>query len=113
MPPVDWRRGECGCGWEKCLQLDSFLGNPSQEESSISAGNEDGVQHLTSHWLASTRPLEREVPEYETQVERGFTLKVRKMAKAWPYALKAWEEDRDAARTVFDKVIDDEERGTA
>ncbi|KAK5357242.1 hypothetical protein LTR11_011518 [Exophiala xenobiotica] len=48
MPPVDWRRAECGCGCEKCLLLDSFLANPSQEESSISAGNEEGVKHLTS-----------------------------------------------------------------
>lgn len=32
-------RAGCGCGCEMCLQVDSLLGNPSQEEFSISAGN--------------------------------------------------------------------------
>ena len=50
------------------------------------------------------------MPEYETQVEPGFTIKVRKTVKAWSYAAKLWEKDRDAAQTVFDKAIDDEEK---
>jgi hypothetical protein len=52
-------------------------------------------------------PIE-EVSEYETQVEPGFALKVRKTLKAWSYAVKLWEKDRDAAQTVFDNAIDDE-----
>lgn len=109
-PPSDWRRAECGCGCEKCLQLDSFLGNPSQEECSIPAGDEDGVKHLTSQ-LPRIHPgglWAQEVPEYDTRVEPGFTLNIRKTMKAWSHAVESWEKDRDAAQTVFDNAIDDE-----
>ncbi|KIW36504.1 uncharacterized protein PV06_11269 [Exophiala oligosperma] len=81
--PVDWRRAGCGCGCEMCLQLDSFLGNPSQEEFSISAGNEDGMRHLTGRLPGIDQPFWKgEKPENETQVEPGFKLKVRKTVRA-------------------------------
>jgi hypothetical protein len=111
MRPVDWRRASYGCGCEKCLQLDSFLSNPSQEESAISAGNEDGVKHLVSRLPRIDQGgWKGEVPEYETQVKSGFILRVRKTMKAWSYAVNIWEKDRDAVQRVFDGVFDDEEK---
>ncbi|KIW36085.1 uncharacterized protein PV06_11599 [Exophiala oligosperma] len=47
-------------------------------------------------------------PENETQVEPGFTLKIRKTVRAWWHAVKLWEQDQDGAQPQFDKAIDDE-----
>jgi len=110
MRPADWRRPRLGCRCEKCVQLDSFLGDPSEKEMLLSAGTADGVRHLKNQLpVINQGGWSGAVPEYEIKEESRFVLRICKTEKAWSYAMSNWEEDRDAAQKEFDKAFHDEE----
>jgi hypothetical protein len=108
-PPTDWQRTKCGCGCMECLQLDSFLVDPAQEETVISASSEDRVRHLQQQLpLVYQSRYEAARPEHETEIRRtalGFELSIRKTQSAWTSAVKRWVEDRDAAERELGRVF--------
>ena len=109
---IDWRRTECGCGCMECLQLDSFLVDPVQEEVQISASSEERLCHLQQQLPPIYQDRYKVRPEHETEIIRssaGFELSIRKTKLAWTSAVKCWVEDRDAAERVFGHVFDDED----
>ncbi|KIW36204.1 uncharacterized protein PV06_11501 [Exophiala oligosperma] len=94
-----------GCGCEMCLQLDfsSAIPHKKSYRSLIDRGIDQGIDQGIG------QPFWKEnEPENETQVEPGFTLKIRKTVRAWSHALKVWEQDRDVTQPKFDKATDDE-----
>jgi len=97
----------------ECLQLDSFLVDPVQEETQISVSREDRLRHLQEQLpLIYQGSYKRDRPEHETEIRRtpsGFELSIRKTKLAWTSATKRWVEDRDAAEKVFGRVFDDED----
>jgi hypothetical protein len=108
-PPVDWQHSKSGCGCDQCIQFDLFLDNPLQNDILISAGTDDGVQHLRS-WLPHMDQDDWiEIPEYETNDELEIALQLYRAENSWPYAVKRWKKDRDVAQKEFDKVFDDKE----